>query len=376
MSLRVLALPVALAGALLCAAPMAAGTGQAPSVFDLLDRYDRGEFDRAVSGADSWNDDRNVVGTIRQVVPAWVDRGDERRAARRALVAAGWMVELAVRHLAWSDATVATLVVEGCTLVRERAPDDPQPLERVWHRLAAAMLSSASSRGPWTVLDGEPSKADGAPFGALRARAGPGGHLTHALARFPDDTRLQLTGVVARDVRTRGDVPMKLGFEPELEGVDIREVLSAITDDYERLRTAPDVGVEATLRLGETRLRLGQSREAASLFDEVRARTSDPVLVYMSRLFDGRLATLAGAEDAARTAYMGALTVVPNARSASLLLAAADFTADRPDRERATVLIDDLLDPPVHGADPWLIYRRGEGRYVQRYIRELREALQ
>lgn len=397
---------ILLAGGLLDSAPAAGG----PDVAAMLTTYLNGDPAGAVAGAASLGPpDR--LSAIERAMAAWVDKQGAAASRRRALAAAAWSVEIARARRDWPEWALADLIVSDRELVWRHTFGPPTPAEHAWWRLALAALASGETIDPWCFANGA---ADGAPAGlfvGLRARAGDGGLVARAIARFPDDADFRLFALVADDNESRAGPLSRLRFSDDDASAAGRAMRQALIDrpqpdddrqtiawrdavadarlalrrfdklplverGYAAMVDKKDVAADARVRLGEVRMRLGRYDEASALFAAARTETGDPVLRYMTELFDGWISEREHHSDAAAGHYRAALEVIPGAASASLLAAAIDFASGDPARaDRAVDLLAASSTRPPDQDDPWLAYKKGDGRFIEQRILEMREAL-
>jgi tetratricopeptide (TPR) repeat protein len=236
-------------------------------------------------------------------------------------------------------------------------------------------------------------------------KEGRGGHLAHASARFPDDSRLRLAAVQGRDVRTQAggyrrwkladdDLPSRLARahaivasaepEPELltawraaktgaaRQLTLLAELPHIKKDYVAL-TASDVAADALLRIGYIELRERRWTEALTTFYEARRRSDEPSIRYLTFVFSGLAHQRAGQHDEAIHDYRAALEIIPDAHSASLILASLLAGSDHPDDRKVAPAL--LASARPASDDPLTLFRLGDAIRVEQAIARVRRAL-
>jgi tetratricopeptide (TPR) repeat protein len=122
------------------------------------------------------------------------------------------------------------------------------------------------------------------------------------------------------------------------------------------LRQAPGL-VEARIRLARVLGELGRHAEGRKELERVEVVRGDLRLAYLACLFRGQQEEALGDAAAASTAYRGALTIVPGARSA--LLALSHLARSGGHRAIAVEYLQRALEPPPARArrdDPWRDY--------------------
>ncbi|MEZ5317144.1 MAG: hypothetical protein R2752_07050 [Vicinamibacterales bacterium] len=370
---------------------------QAPTagLTQALDRYFRGDFDAAVADVTAARDYDGVLKGLRAEGEPWTRAGGPDEVDRRTLAAATFAMEVAraavltedwkwqqrvVLDEPWAVPDAATgahvpaarlpesfrapdslywrpapLLLEwGCALLRARP--EPSANERLWQLAAVGVAELA---GDFEFLLGSPWQERGNAGDEIE-------HLNHVIKRFPDEPRFALAQGVAMELRTWGT-----GYRRPRWAV--QNGAPAI-ERFDALRKAPDIGAEASLRLGVLRFRQGGRNLEAALdrLTDVEALTRDPYLLYLARYVRGLAFDAAAAPAEAERAYRGALAVVPRAQAASIALAALLFTSNRP--TEAGTLVDATLRIP-QPADPWRGYQAADDRFWPELVTSLRGAV-
>ena len=398
------ALALVLAAGLLVAVVSVCATGpDRPTVPTLLSWYDSGEYEAVTRALAAWSDVNRLREQLTGIAPGWIRSGAASAASRRRLVAASVGLEAARAHLAeWNDSR--HLVEWGCELLRGGGP--PLAAERHWQLAAAGLIESAGDTVflvglPFMVRDPHPSRGTAI------------GHLPHAEARFPNETRFRLLRATAleraswqgdsrgpiaadetmvaglamggdRDGSRKPAIPAEWRFDRVTAGklaasshpppgAALRSLaLWQVIDLLTPLLSDPTVGPEARLRLGVTWLRLGRrERGTTELAASARAST-DPFIVYLSHYFMARALEAGGDRRGAELEFRAALEAVPRAQSSALSLAALLFTSGN--REEAIELAGLATREPLP-PDPWRQYFESQARFVPRWIDQLRGAL-
>lgn len=147
-----------------------------------------------------------------------------------------------------------------------------------------------------------------------------------------------------------------------------KQHLGTARDAFEDARRIePDNG-EASLRLGHVRLEQGEQGDAARILEPLIARDNDTRLMYLSRLFLGRVRERQNRLPEALALFRDAASVMP-AQSARLAVAhrllGAGSNADARTLVEATTSDRDL-------EDPWWSYRLGQYWLVEPTLQALR----
>ncbi len=141
---------------------------------------------------------------------------------------------------------------------------------------------------------------------------------------------------------------------------------------FERAAALNHELIEARIRLARVRGLLGRPEQSATELRETLARTSDATLQYFGQMFLGVAETALGRGQHARRAFEAAARLFPRAQSPRLAL--GELARRAGDVEGASaVLLPHLGTTPVERSEePWWDYYRGEGRYVDILLAELR----
>jgi tetratricopeptide (TPR) repeat protein len=140
--------------------------------------------------------------------------------------------------------------------------------------------------------------------------------------------------------------------------------------EYERLRSDPDLGAEASVRRALLLVRLGEPAAALVALDEADRLGADETVRYFGELFRGRALEQLGQSAEAIAAYTRASTRMPSAQAPMIALASLLYRTDQPDEAlRWTARVTTV---PL--ADPWWLYWRGDFRHSAARLDALRRA--
>jgi hypothetical protein len=329
----------------------------APEARALLDQYLRGEFDAVVRTLTSFDDFSDLADDLEANAPGWIAAGSAESRARRELAAATVALEasrlgqsrewkhvqrIEIIETGYSRVFLlvywrppARLLEWGCALLRERPSVDAG--ERWWH-LASLAVAERAQDGEFLVGLYAP------PPDYLPAKIEHAGHLQN---RLPAEPRVKLAIGIGQDVQAAGPAA--------------RETFSALRDD-------PDVGAEASVRLGAVMLRQGATTDAVAMFERAESHTRDPWVLYLARFFKGRALELRKRPADAERAYRSALRAMPHAQSGVMALATL-LAKDGRRREAASLTADMLAAPPM---DPWRAFADADDRFWPELIARVR----
>jgi tetratricopeptide (TPR) repeat protein len=245
----------------------------------------------------------------------------------------------------------------GCQLLRQHK--EPDSHERWWQ--LAALAVAQRSEDPQFLI-GDVNIGRGPELGEIVNTQDEVKHLDHIIERFPKESRFQLAQGIARD----------LHFP--------QEAMVA----YRALERDPDVGGEATMRLGAMQVRprtfvispttpqRGPQNLDAALrsFDKAETLTRDPYVVFLARYFKGQALARDGRSQDAEIAFARATDTVPDAQSATIALASLMFADGR--RVEAQQLITNMFAADPVPNDPWRGYVHADDRFWPRLIARLR----
>lgn len=342
----------------------------APSITDLLDRYAAGRFDAVVADLDGDVNFDDLLKQLRRDGPAWVDAGPPDSRARRELTAVTVALE-AARAGEWQEWTFTQKQPQMCAgtecyqppnVVYWKAPPlliewacerfrkekTSRPIER-WWQLAAVAVAERSEDAQFLVGDTKIGK--GVDAGEIGNTQDEIKHLEHVTPRFPKEMRFVLAQGIARD----------------------RDWTDDALSVYRALENDPDVGGEATMRLGAMQMRQRRLPDALKSLDRAETLTRDPYVVFLARYFKAQVFERQKQSKEAETAYRGAVAAIPHAQSATVALAALVFRDGR--RAEAQQLIRDMLAADPVPLDPWSAYVHADDRFWPQLIGRLRSEI-
>lgn len=206
--------------------------------------------------------------------------------------------------------------------------------------------------------------------------------LLSAAKRFPRDPRLRLNHVLAdRDTRTLANTPgtplsdlsdsLGHGDRDPMTGHGRSPLIGRAEDVFQALLTDPEVGTEATARLGWLRFHQNKLAESQALFETAVSTTDDPFVSNLAWLGLGLTHLAGGRTGDAQAAFHAATSAMPTARTATTALAMQLFLAGQ--RQEASDLLDQLAGVP-NTLDPWK-HVTGAERVIDGLFRDLRVEL-
>ncbi len=347
-----------------------------PEYLDLVTRYASGEHAVALADLEGWSDDRlrcdlenlQAAAVAVRRCPRCEDKAVFERFSIRAAI------------LLHADREISEQF--GSPVSEQLVSCGMGPQAQVVERLAAMLM----------LVDPGAKVFLGRFYVAMTRRA----HWSHCirqaeqwasigLKRLPRDATLLLTrGIVVETTAflTLAPAPRTATLGPEsLRQFDAQTTtLSALWDRArsafeEALAADPDLH-EARLRLGRVLFHLNRSKPGRARFEEVLARSDDPILLYLAHLFLGRIHEEDGHLEEAEREYKAALALRPFSEPASVALAHVRLLLGDPEGARE-VLVSALEQFGRRSEiDPYKRYpmaHTSEGRTVLDQLR--REAL-
>lgn len=353
-------------GACLSAGPTAA---RSLSVVDLLDRYAGGQFDTVVEELARVTNFDDLLKQLKRDAPAWFDAKGPADRERRELVAATFALEAAradewhewvwiqrqpamtgspnagdyqpLNVLYWKPPPL--LIEWGCELMRK--DEGPRPIER-WWQLAALAVAQRSEDSKFLVGDTAIGRGVGA--GEIINTQDEIKHLDHVMKRFPGERRFVLAQGIARDRAWQDDALV---------------AYTAVLDD-------PDVGGEASMRLGAMQMRQNRASDAMRHLERAETLTRDRYVIYLARYFKGQILQRQDRLDRAESEYRGAVAAWPHGQAATLALSAVLFRDGR--RAEAHERVGRMLGVEPPPFDPWREYVHADNRFWPQLIGRLR----
>ncbi len=412
-----------------------AAPAAAPSLEELLARYDQGDFEAVVralaalpSGpsatpkrAEEIPVDSLFVEWL-TVAPRWIAAGGAEATGRRQLVAASFALELARARTDSAWYLRYPFVAWACDLLRS-SPSRTSG-HRWWYLASIGVMQEADdwahvAGGQWTQIRAlhfrrrTPKQF----LGRADQEEAIDGHLSHAKASFPEEPRWLLVAAQFEESRTFLEEAMATGISghqtspAELEAmaaalkgerVDRSNrspnllfaksalhragLVQSVAARYEALGVQAPLRGDAALHLGFLRIRFEDWDAALRYLADVPTLTTEPVAVAMSHHFAGWVYQQTNRRAEAIAAYRRALALAPRSRSTSILLAAqlaasgevADAYQTLHEAHEARPA-PAIFPPAPSSAQPpldlWPMYPRGDAALVPAYLTRLREAL-
>jgi hypothetical protein len=371
--------------------------GQTPrpaTIIEFLDRYAAGQFDAVVEELAGELNFGDLLVQLRRDGPKWIDAAGPEAREQRELVAVTlaleaaradewhewkwiWMPPKMTVPVAQSAPGGAPPGVQGAPPLgggpdyqpppvlywrpaplfiewaceRLRRDKTPRPIER-WWQLAALAVAQRSEDVHFLV--GDPNIGRGFdPFGEIGNLQDEIKHLDHVYDRFPQEPRFLLGQGIAREQQWPEE-----GFKA-----------------FATLRDDPDVGGEATMRVGalhmrESRVDRNRLDRGLELFERVEGLTRDPYVIYLARFFTGQIMERQRRLGDAMDAYRRATAAWPHAQAATMSLASRLFDTGR--RVEAQTLAGGMLAAKPPPRDPWREFRHADDRFWPQLVGGLR----
>jgi tetratricopeptide (TPR) repeat protein len=362
-------------------------TPRASPVTEFLDRYVAGQFDAVANDLAGDLDFGDLLDQLKRDGPAWIDAQGPSARDRRELVAATFALEAARadQWYQWKFIWKPPLMTAGPLALpsplgrpgfgapagmgggsyqppnilqwraaprfiewaceRLRRDETPRPIER-WWQLAALAVAQRSEDAHFLI--GDPQIGRGFPTGEIGNPKEEIKHLDHVMPRFPQEARFMLAQGIARDRYFQDDAATA----------------------YLAIAKDPDVGGEATMRLGAMQMRQGKLDAALEQLARAETLTRDPYVVYLARLFTGQIMERKRRPNDAQAAYRGAVAAWPHAQAATLALASLLFDAGR--RVEAQMLAGTMLAAAPPATDPWRGFVHADDRFWPQLVGRLR----
>ncbi len=330
----------------------ASGQPATADLTTLLDMYLQGQRDEAVARAAAIRD----LGPFRlrfvQDSPLWVQADPPRAEVRRA-AAAAFLLEVTAARLESDWGRFSDLIEWMCVQLRA-ASAQPTEFERAWHAASHTIAGRARARQWLLGLTPRLPHQKPAPPPKLKDNERPPAtHLMHAIERFPDDPRFQLSRVVAwlwgrdgepiRNLRRRDD------------GENVRRMIRRPTQLEALVTLQPMTSIEAIadqawIRIGLVHFTTGDFQAALRAFESAQTIAKRASTQYLAHFNAGRALEALQRPDDAIAAYQRALTIIPDAESATIALTSLQFARD--DRDAAVVAIDRVFNRKPGPPDP------------------------
>jgi len=328
------------------------------SNLQLLDRYERAEFDAVSREFENSRGLTSLARTLMRQGEDWTTAAGSEAAPKRRLIAASVALELANAGLDDQWLALRSLVEWGCELIRK---NPPTPAERAWH-LAALALAGGARDVPLLYS-----------HGTRRVY----GHLAHAEARFPGEPRFHLARALENEIGVSMEPPRTAHSVSPLPEDDAKAERRRVTEraiaHLKPLLSSEQIAGEAALHIGQLNYGLLHLREARAAYSDALRLSQDRFVQYLAFYFAGRSYEYEARFQEAEVVYGHALELLPRAQSGVLSRAAMLFRLDRASEAYA------LLEAPVEGSvrppDPWRLYGHWDYRLWPVAIASLRREL-
>jgi len=201
-------------------------------------------------------------------------------------------------------------------------------------------------------------------------------HLLDALQALPGDAVVHFYAGVGHEVNASPPVQAVLQA-PQLQrgswlGVESAE--AELKQARSALSRAVDLDpglLEARLHLGRVLGLLGRHADAARELRIVSNASRDPLMSFYADLFLGSAEEALGRLGPARTAYLSAAALYPEAQSVRMALAQLSWREGDRGAARAAIL-QALARTGANQADPWWTYSKAAGRHADEYFEQAR----
>jgi tetratricopeptide (TPR) repeat protein len=348
-------------------------------ILEMLDRYAAGEWRAA--DLSRRPDAAALVTALEKRGSAWISKDTSPEGERR-LAAAAFALEAADSLLASPVRVLARRLFSwGC----ERIRDAPRPTRSggqdwalEWHLAAVSLLLKDGDANMLLgdgiseyVLAGRTVRQPGDGKSDLRT-----GHIRHALSAFPQHPRLRLAEALAHAgvvvaFHTRILKETTAVTQSFVRGTTFRPPsLVSAADRLAPLTEHPETRAEANAHLAYLHLLSGDLAQAEKHAEAASQAANDPHAAYLGRMIAGTIAEEEGRHQDAVANYRLALTLHPNAHSATVRLVAALLDAGHPDE--AAELSQTLLTRQGDHGDPWRSQWTGGGRFLAQDLDALR----
>jgi hypothetical protein len=308
------------------------------SISELLDRYQKGQFDVVGQLADA-SDPTQLQFSFIAAANAWIARDSSDIISRR-LVATAFAIEVAQARLAFDNPTLIVLL-DWARKEWRKGPSSSA--ERVWTRAAVALIERGG-RVNGTRTTGNDAMArilrstGREDHGSIRTAWGQQ-FIGDAADRFPDDSRLRLANVLWQRLQLPYDLT-----------------------SLERLAYDAEVGPDALVELAMLVFlnpRVGAKRfnDVRSLTDQAARRASEPTTSYLAHFIAALSFEKQDRIQDAMWEYAAALKAIPQAQCATLSLAQLLLRDNQADA--AFELVNRSMTARPEGDDPWRLFEYG-----------------
>jgi len=303
------------------AVAVVAATSRAQSIGaggQFLSAYEQGtDVDVPVSAA------RSLLASVQEAAPLWVASDPARTRVRRQVSALA-ILEVAARLTQMSPVQVSRELEAACELLRQGERGE---FERLWLVAASSLMVGSTN------------------------------HLKHARALFPSDPHLQLADILARpEASTVANIPkvdkqrLSGASGHGQTGVPRPMHLDQTTKELQALRVDPEVGPEASARLGLLEFLMGQVQASLLDFESAAELSDDRYIRNLSWLMRGLALASQGETERAANSYRAAVNALPTITAGTAFAVQLFLSGER--LEAAEVLRSVYSQtPPV--LDPW-----------------------
>lgn len=332
---------------------LAAPAAQTPTIERLFEAYSK--RDPAAAPQLLTISAEDALQQLERFAPKYLSDRKTADSRRRHLTT--FTLELAQAHAERESVSASQLVEWACRYVRRHEPIDE--FDRRWQLAATALLEGAINPG------------------ALDA------HLRHMAAQYPQEPRIALARALVaeqytapREVLARGRLaaaaPARRSSQSQASLIALHE--EAARRFQELAVGDPSLRAEANVRRARVYVWLARHSDALSALEHVETQTTDPALIYLSRLFRGLALDDLGRTQDAQLAWLSALKIGPGAQSAMMSLATSMFRSG--ERAAADLMIAKMLEKNDPRSDPWWSYWAGDYRFWYSLIGGVRELTQ
>jgi hypothetical protein len=306
---------------------------------------------------------------------------------------AAFVIDLADAMSACSPAAFWNLLSDGRNYVIERpvkigVKRAPAPLgvdvnddafELMWHKVAVAMLlREAVTTAADVYLDTL----------ERRYQTGPAAKAAHTTL---DPRFLLMRGMVGElqslspgAVRVSTSAPVDTSFSPAVAApvgppipeAQVTSSLVLAAKAFEQAAEADTTGLlapEAYVRFAVMQLRIGKPADALTTLNRAKMPTPDLELAYWYGLWKGRILDALNRPADAAVAYGQALDVSSTGQAAAVGLALSLFKQNH--RDEAAEAAARVRDMPSSAPDPWWTYTKGDARFIDDWLADLRKAM-
>jgi hypothetical protein len=324
--------------ALVLAAP---APPQAPVPVQLFDQYARtGE-----TGPASFRSTDEFLTVLKSTGRTWIEAAPAADRDRRRHLLAQLALETASATSSTRDGLL--LVEWGCEMLRQQPATG---FEQAWMRASASLFLRADFEARFGNYAAAPPIIR--PPSAM-------GHLDHALARFPDEPRLQLMKILQRpeayalSARPGAD-PDHLVRVPAIGNATGPRGEPRIADTIRRLSAISEpagAGAEARAHVGWLKFHRNHIDASVDDFRAAAASTGDPFVRNLAMIGAGLAFTAQGKQAEAIGALREAADAMPGARASAILLATHLFLTG--ERGESAAVVNRAFGPDALELEPW-----------------------